>query len=995
MGGPATTNEPAARATPAATETNPGAPGTNRPAPGGPAGQMHPRIAAALAEPIYVDSWRAILLADAKSDQEKVTLLSRKLLRVHLGQLSAAVNNLLIACNRLPASKAPIGMEAIDSLKLPDQDRAKLEPTVNKHLTSPAVWLYKGKHVASEDRAIARHSVETLRGALLEVRTPQQLSAAVKNLLKATSELPEHAAGITMETLDSVLPYLSDDRKNSVWEELQKAANEYPSDSEVWRHCNLMIKKKPLMDVREQLLGTAPAAGGSSLIDEFVAHAADMRTQTIALCARTLLLDLAYAPEGQVNAASTMLKPVLDAMSDAQRSDIVDTVSELLGVRPLADPFRAFPAVEGNPALMDLVGQWVNQEPISKMLVAFAQSLQTAGEETRGELTKELKKLRELVHVRLNDSELDKAIKNQADLLDGGSDMQQLANAFLQMADALKTVEAKSKLNDSLSVLAAGVARKIGSEAGLSTAARDAPRMPADVMVHWILFLSDHASADNSGTLKALENEAKQRYLAHQLALDDVINYLTGVTQRCRSAGLHGAAHVVQDLCQSLPSEQRQQSVHAHALSGDIAQWKRQLDTVKDEIDASNQRQHRAIDRLLKVADVELDVVQENLEENDVLAAENTVIEMFYHASIACAKAGLVRLAEIATLMAKETKTHLPDYFRASQNDAFTQRVFQTAFMDAIMQDPPPSLVAQMRLFGSQCANLIELQDDTVIRDMTSRLHSLIKKKEWFWNEPSTRALADFMAASDPRDRKDALIEFFRRPASGTDCAALMYIARNAILHLLRTPAANGVASWRDQYNDYFSRVVRLRRPLKDNRPVTEKGRNTVGITLPYQPGALQTQGLTRDDRTVVHTRPNLNYPSVTADMLRHGLPYVGDLSGSTAVLMFAFLHMRQTDPRIDMRYVLLSAMLYMVRIGSHAPAEAITVAVDIMQKNGFALDLLRPTPSGTAIPDFKKLVTLVDDPGWKQALENASEVAWAKTLSHVKDYSHYANKSS
>jgi hypothetical protein len=46
-------------------------------------------------------------------------------------------------------------------------------------------------------------------------------------------------------------------------------------------------------------------------------------------------------------------------------------------------------------------------------------------------------------------------------------------------------------------------------------------------------------------------------------------------------------------------------------------------------------------------------------------------------------------------------------------------------------------------------------------------------------------------------------------------------------------------------------------------------------------------------------------------------------------------------------------------------------------------------------IPDLNKLVTLVNDPGWKAALENASNVAWAKTLSHVKEHSYFANKSS
>jgi hypothetical protein len=129
--------------------------------------------------------------------------------------------------------------------------------------------------------------------------------------------------------------------------------------------------------------------------------------------------------------------------------------------------------------------------------------------------------------------------------------------------------------------------------------------------------------------------------------------------------------------------------------------------------------------------------------------------------------------------------------------------------------------------------------------------------------------------------------------------------------------------------------------------------------------------------------------------MLRHGLPYVGDLSGSTVLLIFACLHMPQADPRIDIRYVLLSAILYMVRIGSHTPAEAIVIAADIMQMNGFHLDLLRPASFGAAVPDFNKLVTLVDDPGWKEALEAASEAAWAKTLSHVKEHSYYANHSS
>lgn len=327
------------------------------------------------------------------------------------------------------------------------------------------------------------------------------------------------------------------------------------------------------------------------------------------------------------------------------------------------------------------------------------------------------------------------------------------------------------------------------------------------------------------------------------------------------------------------------------------------------------------------------------------------------------------------TLPTAQQEHHLD----ARLNDNIYGRVFETRLTAQLIASPlAGSLECTQRLAGALLQALSTLPPQVkslVVKELCATLVS--EPRFWFDRVP---ALRRFITAAPGEQKKRALVDWLRTPpASAYDCMAIALCACQ--LSLALKVNAPEFAPWMSAANlNYAQAVQPASRRLKNMTQALLRAEG--GILLLHQRPAFSHPAMRPGVRATLQHRPDLDSRSLTTRRaLAHGLPYASGVSGSTNILLHCAAFFRKDGLALDIRHLLLVAM--MLLNGGHSLHEVLWIAhqLDRPLKLGLALSSAAPEEF---ISDYDRFIDLFDDTD-RQVIERAVAAAWNDTIDYAR----------
>ncbi|MFT4553731.1 MAG: hypothetical protein ACI9S8_002372 [Chlamydiales bacterium] len=364
-------------------------------------------------------------------------------------------------------------------------------------------------------------------------------------------------------------------------------------------------------------------------------------------------------------------------------------------------------------------------------------------------------------------------------------------------------------------------------------------------------------------------------------------------------------------------------------------------------------------------------------------------------------------------------------------HDNIYGRIFDTAMVEELIHNPPPSVSESMsKACGALLDHLEKVErgnltpfsiDPGVIearspdaregytKELALELHQKFKKDYRLW-EPNTGVkFQAFLEAKTPEDIEETFKDCLKPyDKSGFDSVASSCLLIKASIAM----QSKENCPWMFTAGENYRKVVPLKYGDASIKGGVEESEGA-GIGLAYQTVGSRPRGRRSSTRPVNMSRPdlkNIETKRVLHKALEHGLPWATGVSGSTNIALHALDHFNKEGADIDPKGFLLGTLMFLNHDGGHSVHEVLWTANQIDQSLNFGYELDPSQDEDEEVEEVKvsrdasEFVSDYEtfresfgagDLRESEAIDEALDAGFEKTIEYFRDNSYYSSSDS
>lgn len=557
----------------------------------------------------------------------------------------------------------------------------------------------------------------------------------------------------------------------------------------------------------------------------------------------------------------------------------------------------------------------------------------------------------------------------------------------------------------------------------VSYAAREAPRMPTDCMMHWMAELEAQASqtddARQSDVCLTLLNNAKRRWLQHALTFRDMRDYFHDVEKTCDDAGLDRLAQLARELRAQIPGPEHDN----FDVDKEHLKFKAALnDNIYGRVFESS-LMHALVNNPPQGVVATTNTLREWLAEFIGVgnAREDVRKELFKSMRSEFRSWYGLASTEFITYVHAKNDVELVDAlaaFLGKQASTGVDCVAILYLMVAAILDFPSDEAPEWRHTSSdRYHRLLPLHRDRAdnVRDAPEEFKAhavarytqgLISQAELDEAEQSAKEFEGFANRAAPKTRDGGITLLHQPPAfQSAGMEPSFKPATQVRPNFVHREEKHGMMIWIESAMRTCGHRLEQTEIENINAAISALGTtvdsgDTVAIGVAEKTLLDAIQPL---DAVVRQEQPEIGginetavpegsnrLPKALQGSLSHGVPFGTDLSGTTFLLLHAIDAAKKEGKTINVKDALIAIMMFLNYDGGHSLYECMGAANVIDGKEPGKLDLGLELGTGNPeafVPNYEWLTTTED----AEDMSNILDRAFDETISYFRRHSYYA----
>jgi hypothetical protein len=326
-------------------------------------------------------------------------------------------------------------------------------------------------------------------------------------------------------------------------------------------------------------------------------------------------------------------------------------------------------------------------------------------------------------------------------------------------------------------------------------------------------------------------------------------------------------------------------------------------------------------------------------------------------------------------------------------------RVFDSTVVACFINNPPPEVKSTSQILGKELAKIFMTYGGEGTLFVAKDTQKRVIEDQRFWGEQKPM-LSNFLTAETKEELIASLSALLNHsPVDGIDIILIQYLIVKVCNAMQgwdeSSTASEPMAFWMEKASkNYKEVIVPAVNRLKSPGPMLTYAVPTAGTTLAHQPPALHEEWMVSSFRPAIGYRPDFTKISPqTYAALESGLPYVGGVSGSAGVIYhWASYLSEQQNLDIEMRHVVLGALMFLNYDGGHSVNEVLWTAHQLDTALGLKLDLHQQGLPEHFTGSYDHLGRVFEGCTYHPDVKSSIGEAWTKTIQYFQDNSFYSD---